>query len=84
MTYNVTVIATDGDHRTEGEFETVEDAWDYINDMGSRWYFYPVNVVSDHDIIIESPDGFDYLNGMNVRDLANVATELSDTCEMFS
>ena len=84
MTYNVTVIATDGDHRTEGEFADIADAWEYISDMGSRWFFYPIHVVSNNGVVVEAAPEFTYLEGMDVRDLPSVANEMQETCELFS
>lgn len=38
----VMVMAFDGDTQLERPlFETTEEAWDYANDLGSKWYFYP-------------------------------------------
>jgi len=38
----VLVMSFDGDTQLERpEFETIEDAWNYANDVGSKWYFYP-------------------------------------------
>lgn len=39
--YKAIAFAPDGAFITEGEFKTIEQAWNRINDWGSRWYFYP-------------------------------------------
>jgi hypothetical protein len=44
--YALRVIAPDGEYKTEGFFETIEAAWSRAEDMGSRWYFYPVCIVT--------------------------------------
>lgn len=82
--YQVTVIAPDGDSRTEGEFVDIEDAWEYIADMGSRWFFYPISTVSSDGVIVDTPIEFPYLQGMDISDLASVANEMTETCEMLS
>lgn len=38
----VLVMSFDGDTQLERpEFKTIEEAWYYANDLGSKWYFYP-------------------------------------------
>jgi hypothetical protein len=39
-------IAPDGEFVCENKFKTINEAWERSNDMGSRWYFYPVHVVT--------------------------------------
>lgn len=39
-------LAPDGESVREGEFQDVFSAWSRSVDMGSRWYFYPVHVVT--------------------------------------
>ncbi len=47
MSFNLDCVAPDGDWITErSDFPTVEAAWARSGDMGSRWFFYPVHVVT--------------------------------------
>lgn len=40
-------IAPDGEFITEGrEFPAIESAWNRNENMGSRWIFYPIHVVT--------------------------------------
>jgi hypothetical protein len=40
--YTLVLISVDGkEFRTDGNFETLPEAKDYLNNLGSRWYFYP-------------------------------------------
>lgn len=54
-------IAPDGDFQKEGSFKTIEEAWERCSDMGSRWFFYPINIVATkagaNGIIADIPDG---------------------------
>lgn len=55
-------LAPDGESKREGEFPNVKSAWERSSDMGSRWYFYPVHVVtgparSDRARILSVPNG---------------------------
>ena len=46
----------DGEFQTERPvFDTIEDAWEYSNDLGSKWYFYPFHfVVTDSLLTVKS------------------------------
>jgi hypothetical protein len=44
--YALKCLAPDGDFVREGEFPTVDAAWDRSSDMGSRWIFYPLHIVT--------------------------------------
>lgn len=62
--YTLRCIAPDGDAVREGEFETVEAAWNRAADMGSRWFFYPVSIITGtadakRARIVAVPDGMD-------------------------
>ena len=54
-------LAPDGEHVTEGrDFPDIESAWQRACDMGSRWFFYPVSVVTTAGsaaIIRDTPEG---------------------------
>mgnify|MGYP001560570993 CR=1 FL=1 len=54
--YKLAVIAPDGEYKTEGEFSTIEEAWDRNNDMGSRWFFYPFRVVVAGSVVRSTPE----------------------------
>jgi len=60
--YNLLCMGFDGDFQIEdnrGEsFDSIEDAWERDNDMGSRWHFYPFRfVVTESNLTIaDSPD----------------------------
>jgi len=45
--YALRCLAPDGEHVTESQdFRTTDDAWERSEDMGSRWVFYPVHIVT--------------------------------------
>jgi hypothetical protein len=50
-------ISPDGEFKTEGKFPTIEDAWRRSQDMGSRWFFYPIHVVTSARKILDVPQG---------------------------
>ncbi len=61
MKLKLYLFAPDGDFVTEpGEFDSIEEFWDRVNDLGSRWIFYPlpvaVNVDTKHiEDIVDDP-----------------------------
>ena len=60
-TYSLKCLAPDGERVTErNDFPTIEAAWSHANDMGSRWFFYPICVVTagGSEIIRAVPENF--------------------------
>lgn len=59
--FTLTCVAPDGERIVEGFFDSVESAWKRANDMGSRWFFYPVSIVCGsayrNPRIVAVPDG---------------------------
>lgn len=60
--YALHMLAPDGEFITEGSnFPTIEAAWERANNMGSRWIFYPIPVVtgpgSGFPVIRDTPAG---------------------------
>jgi hypothetical protein len=75
--YTAIAFAPDGDYITEGHFESIESAWDRINDWGSRWYFYPFTFVttdypSKTSRIVDACD-FPYLSDMKHKSIKTVS-----------
>lgn len=72
MKYTLRCIAPDGAFVREGEFPSVDAAWSRANDMGSRWFFYPFQVVTgsthpDRCKIVSAPDGYAFLEGVTFK-----------------
>lgn len=68
--YRLAVMAFDGDIKIEHpEFDSIEKAWDYSNDLGSKWFFYPFHfVVSESGKTIkESPEHLEHLTGLRIK-----------------
>lgn len=52
-TYHATLYAPDGARVTDfHNRESIEQVWSMVADMGSRWIFYPLVVVTGDDGII--------------------------------
>lgn len=68
-------MAPDGALVREGEFASIEAAWSRASDMGSRWCFYPVAIVtgesrSDLARIVDAPEELKHYVGLSLRTLA--------------
>jgi hypothetical protein len=67
--YTAIFFALDGQFVTEGEFDSIEEAWDYINNSGSRWFFYPYPYIKElnGNKIVDSCDWYNF-TGNTVED----------------
>jgi len=92
--YGLICMTFDGDHVTEkrAEFDSVDEAWEYAGEMGSRWYFYPfVFVTTESGLSVkDSPDSLKFLNGKRVKSIAKLfkaVAELPEShgadCDLF-
>lgn len=83
-------IAPDGEYVTEGSNEPYPDtdaAWRRSNDMGSRWYFYPIHVVvSIGEIIADVPHGMSTLwEGRRLSSLRKaIASNSKHACDYIN
>jgi hypothetical protein len=64
MTYQLFCLSLDGDKVAEGQFDTIDDALNRSQNMGSRWFFYPIHVVTGQVKIIEVPDFVETEDGL--------------------
>ena len=73
--YQAVLFHPQGDHVTDfRHMETdhndiglqIEEVWDRINDMGSRWIFYPICFVGTSKTIVSGPDGLEFLFGKRI------------------
>ena len=86
-TYALRCLAPDGEYITErDDFPTIETAWNRANDMGSRWFFYPVGVVTSTGpsaIIRDVPCGMpkEWIGKRFARLCAAFATDSQHACD---
>lgn len=65
--YKVTLFSFDGDAVSDGFFENIDSAERYINDLGSKWYFYPFAFVTTTKTVISSLVGLEFLSGKRIK-----------------
>ena len=68
MKYKLICMSFDGEYQTEHpEFDRIEDAWDYSDDLGSKWYFYPFHFVIKGKTIAAAGYGLEHLEGRRIK-----------------
>lgn len=81
--YQLICMAFDGDYVTERpEFESIEDAWEYSNNLGSKWWFFPFHFVIKNLTIKDSPYLLDYFNNKRIKTTSRIFKSFSKKPEM--
>lgn len=86
-TYNLICMTFDGDYVTEKTgFDTVSDAWEHADDMGSRWYFYPFHFVTTGSgiTIADTPYGLEWMKNKRLATITEIFEVLSKEEEMLN
>ena len=82
--FTLVCLAPDGQCIREGTFETVQAAWDRSSDMGSRWFFYPVHLVTGPSRglrakVLAAPDGCEHWEGLTLGRIKRAFAVNSET-----
>ena len=73
--YQAVLFSADGDRVTDfRDSESIQAVWDRINDMGSRWYFYPLPFVATDKTIMDAPRGLEFLKGKRIKTVRQYLT----------
>lgn len=73
------LMSFDGEYQTEKpKFPTAQKAWEYADNLGSKWFFYPFAFVVDNNVktIVDTPNGLEYMIDWLVSD---VVAEFAET-----
>jgi hypothetical protein len=74
--YQLICMAFDGHFVVENpHFEDIDRAWDYSNDLGSKWYFYPYHFVISGKTIASAPCPFKTLEGQRISKVSEIFKE---------
>ena len=66
--YQATLFHPQGDSVTDfRDTKTKDDVWEAINNMGSRWIFYPLCFVTTEKTVVSTPDGLEFLEGKRIE-----------------
>jgi len=81
--YKLICMTFNGEYITERpEFESIEDAWDYSNNLGSKWFFFPFHFVIKDKTIRDTPDQLRYFNNKRIKTIVKIFNQLSKYPEM--
>lgn len=84
MGLKVICMTFDGEYVTERPiFETIEDAWEYAGDLGSKWIFYPFTfVVSESGkTIMDAPKLVELFVGKRMKTIVKLFKSFSQMPE---
>jgi hypothetical protein len=66
-TYYAILFSFDGEYQKETpQFDEISKVLDYINDLGSKWFFYPFCFVASGKTIANSPEQITFFNGKRI------------------
>ena len=65
----------------EKSFKSIDDAWDYSNDLGSKWFFFPFHFVIKGQTIKDSPTLLKGLNNKRIKTVQQLFKHLSNQKE---
>lgn len=66
-TYSAICFAPDGEYIRDFYSDSKEYISNKIENMGSRWYFYPFVFIATEKTIVEAPDCLGFLNGKRIK-----------------
>lgn len=71
--YQAVLFAPDGDKVTDFKNQpTIKDVWDLIENMGSKWFFYPLCFVATEKTIVSAPNGFKFFEGKRIETVKKI------------
>lgn len=85
--YKAILFSLDGDYVTDARNKaSVDEVWDEVNDMGSRWIFYPLPCVivdkgagtEARQEIVATFDGGEFLQGVSIKTARNLIEANAD------
>lgn len=80
--YQLICMSFDGEFQRESPtFETINDTWEYANNLGSMWYFYPFRFVATEKTIIDAPPELNFFNGKRIKTVQKKFRELFNLIE---
>lgn len=50
----------------------IQDVWNEIAEMGSRWIFYPIPFVATDKAIVDTPEGLELLKGKRIATVSKL------------
>jgi len=76
--YSAICFATDGEHIRDFYSDSKESVSKEIENMGSRWFFYPFVCIATEKTIVEAPECLWFLNGKRIKTVERFFKENED------
>ena len=76
--YSAICFAPDGEHVRDFYSDSKEYISEKIENMGSRWFFYPFVFIATEKTIVEAPNCLEFLNGKRIKTVEQFFKENED------
>lgn len=73
-------MSFDGEFKTERpEFDSIKEAWEYSNNLGSKWYFYPFHFITTQSgkTIRSCPNNLETFDNLRVKTVKEIFNRIS-------
>jgi len=71
MIYHATLFHPDGDFVTDFYRDDKQEIWECVADMGSKWVFYPIIVITTDKAIVDTTDDMKHWNHKHIKTFHN-------------
>lgn len=65
--YSAIFFAPDGEYVRDFYSDNKEEVLHNIENAGSKWVFYPIPFVATEKVIVETPEGLEYLHRNHIK-----------------
>lgn len=65
--YKAILFHPEGDYVTDFQRESKDEIWHELEEMGSRWIFYPISLIGTDKTIVDAPQGLEFLIGKRIK-----------------
>lgn len=78
--YQIICMSFDGEFKRESfKFDTIDEAWEYSNDLGSKWFFYPFHFVVSDEKIVDTFEFFENFKNKKITTIQKIFLKVSKT-----
>jgi hypothetical protein len=80
MQYNAILFSLGGDYVVDFfGCKTKQEVWDRLDNMGSRWFFYPFAFVASEKSVVDAPEGLGELMGKRLKTVKRLFKQAGET-----
>ena len=74
--YRALLFHPEGDYVIDFNGNSKNEIWDRVNDMGSRWIFYPIVFIATDKTIVDTLPGLEHLNNKRIKTVSKYLNDL--------